>query len=125
MLDGFAGGVPGAHGLDVVAHLGDVGHAVEDVEEAAAIGRVQEEGVYVVLFYVGGEGDTLQLAGGALPPLEDGSLADLYFGSAAVVNVDLLAVVDGDVLSVGELYGAEEGLAAQGRNYVDGAGGCS
>ena len=94
VVDGFAGGGPGAHGLDVVAHRGDVWHAVEGVERAAAVQRVQEEGVGVSILDVGGEGGAPQLSFGAPPPLENSGLANLNFGGAAVVYVDLLAVVD-------------------------------
>ena len=98
-------------------------HAVQGVEGTASVRCVKEEGVDVVILDVGGEGYAPKFAVGASPPLENGSLADLDSCSAAVIHVDVLAVVDGDVPSVGEISGAEEGRAAQGRDHVDGAGG--
>ena len=122
MVDGFASGEPGAYGFDVVSHLADVRHAVESVEGAAAVGRVQEQDVCVVMFDVGGEGGMPQLTGGVLSPLDDGGLANLYFGNAIVAHVDFAAVVDEDVPGADKLASAEEGGAAQERDHVDGAG---
>ena len=125
VVDGFVGGGPGAHVFNVVPHRSNVRHVVEGVEGDAAVQRVEEEGVGVVILGIGSKWDAPQFGFGSLPPLENGVLTDLDFGSAAVVDIDLFAVVDCGVSVIGEFSGAEEVCTVQGRDHVDGPGGCA
>ena len=82
---------------------------------------VKEEGVSILVSDSGHKGDTPKLSPRrAYAPSEDSCLRYTDHGRCGIVKIDLDVIVDGSIYSLDHVYGAEERVAHEGWDNVDG-----